>query len=64
MQRRKPPRQFLQGPPSGQASPSVVVEVTREKRPHEEEPREVVPWKNPRVDSAGGPVVFTGFTLV
>ncbi|MCI39878.1 hypothetical protein A2U01_0061110, partial [Trifolium medium] len=40
--------------PSGQVSPSPVVEVAREKRPHEEEQREVGPRKNPRVDSAGG----------
>ncbi|MCI91866.1 hypothetical protein A2U01_0113161, partial [Trifolium medium] len=36
------------------ASPSPVIEVVREKRPHEDEPREVVPRKNSRVDSAGG----------
>ncbi|MCI58248.1 hypothetical protein A2U01_0079502, partial [Trifolium medium] len=42
------------GTPSGQASPSPVVEVVRKKRPHEEEPREAGPQKNPRVDSAGG----------
>ncbi|MCI41337.1 hypothetical protein A2U01_0062570, partial [Trifolium medium] len=42
------------GTPSGQASPSPVVEVVHEKRPHEEDPREAGPRKNPRVDSAGG----------
>ncbi|MCI94883.1 hypothetical protein A2U01_0116181, partial [Trifolium medium] len=36
------------GTPSGQASPSPVVEVAREKRPHEEEPREAGPRKNLR----------------
>ncbi|MCI74331.1 hypothetical protein A2U01_0095595, partial [Trifolium medium] len=33
---------------------SPVVEVAREKRPHEEEPREAEPRKNPRVNSARG----------
>ncbi|MCI92144.1 hypothetical protein A2U01_0113440, partial [Trifolium medium] len=42
------------GTPSWQASASPVAEVVREKRTHEEEPRETGPRKNPRVDSAGG----------
>ncbi|MCI86780.1 hypothetical protein A2U01_0108061, partial [Trifolium medium] len=62
--KKKTSETVFAGTQSGQASPSPAVEVAREKRSHEEELREVMPRKNPRVDSAGGPVVFTGFTLV
>ncbi|MCI73985.1 hypothetical protein A2U01_0095249, partial [Trifolium medium] len=47
--KKKTPETASAGTPYGQVSPGLVVEVNREKRSHEEEPREAGPRKNPRV---------------